>query len=200
MTIGVTGGIGSGKSTVCGFFGTLGAVVIDADKVAHEALDTQAAQAKIADRFGADVVVDGRIDRRELGKRAFVDEDSRRVLTDVVWPEVGRLMGGRVQDCLATDSNRPVVIEVPLLLEWGDPDGLCEKIVVVTAPEAIRVERTVERLSITPEEVQDRARHQMPEDEKVQHADYVIQNDADLATLERRSRATWEQLLNEGKP
>lgn len=191
MTIGVTGSIGSGKSTLCRLFGEWGATVLDADRMAHLALEEPAVQAQIVSRFGQDLVTAGEMDRRELGRRAFGSDENREALTDIVWPAVGRLLKVGVEEA---NSDRPIVIEAPVLLEWGDPDGLCEVVVVVTAPEAIRVARTVERLGISEEEVRERARHQMPEAEKIEHADHVIANDADLDTLRGRARRLWETL------
>ncbi len=195
MTIGVTGSIGSGKSTVCRLFAEWGATVIDADRVAHLALGESDVRARLLERFGEDLLVDGELDRRELGRRAFATDADRVALTDVVWPAVGRLLRAQVE---AAAPDRPIVIEAPVLLEWGDPDGLCESVVVVTAPEPVRIDRTVARLGISEEEVRDRARHQMPEEEKVKHADHVIDNDADLDTLRSRARHLWEVLVETG--
>lgn len=192
MTIGVTGSIGSGKSTVCRLFAEWGAMVIDADRVAHSALEEPDVQSRVVTRFGDDLLNEGRLDRRELGRRAFATDQDRVALTDIVWPAVGRLLRARVDEA---DTNNPIVIEAPVLLEWGDPDGLCEIVVVVTGPEPVRVARTVERLGISPEEVRDRARHQMPEAEKVKHADYVIANDSDLDALRERACRLWRTLI-----
>ena len=195
MTIGVTGSIGSGKSTVCRLFGEWGATVIDADQIAHHALEEQDVQAAIVERFGGDLLAEGRLDRRELGRRAFATDEDRVALTDIVWPAVGRLLKKCAE---SADSDRPIVIEAPVLLEWGDPDGLCEVVVVVTAAEVTRVARTVARLGISEKEVRDRARHQMPEAEKVKHANHVIVNDSDLNTLRERACRLWNTLVDAG--
>jgi dephospho-CoA kinase len=195
MTIGVTGSIGSGKSTVCGLFGEWGATVIDADRIAHSALEESDVQDRVVARFGNDLLDQGQLDRRELGRRAFATDQDRDALTNIVWPAVGRLLKARVAEAGPT---HPVVIEAPVLLEWGDPDGLCEIVVVVTGPELIRVERTAARLGISAEEVRDRDRHQMPEEEKIKHADYVIANDSDLDALRARACNIWRTLVDAG--
>ena len=200
MTAGVTGGIGSGKSTVCAMFGRWGAHVIDADRAAREAVDEPGALGELVERFGRGIVdAAGNLDRRAVGRVAFADDASRQKLTDVVWPRVGRRLKAETESALRTDPKWTVVIEAPLLLEWGDPDGLCETVVVVTAPEAIRIARTMARQGLAEEEVRARMRHQMPEEQKVSAADYVIDNDADLATLEVRARSVWDEMVSARK-
>ncbi len=198
MTIGVTGGIGSGKSTVCELFGRWGAHLIDADRVGHEVLDDPRISELLCEAFGADIVQsDGSLDRRVLGQRAFSSDEMRRQLTDIVWLEIGRRL--RESVAVARDVGQEMlVIEASLLFERGDPEGLYETIVVVTAPEAVRIERTKKRLRISEEEVRSRMRYQMPEDEKIKRADHVIVNDTGTDVLESRSREVWLHLTAEG--
>ena len=92
-----------------------------------------------------------------------------------------------------------LVIEASLLLEKGDPDRLYEAVVVVTAGEDVRVERATARLGITEEEVRDRMRHQMSEEEKIERADHVIVNDGNLPVLERQVRSLWLELSRKSK-
>lgn len=198
MTIGVTGGIGSGKSLVCKLFEQWGAELLDADKVGHEVLTFPEVKADLVEAFGKDILrEDGSIDRRALGAKAFRSDESRVRLTDVVWPAIGKRMGELVEDARSRGVET-LVIEASLLLERGDPEGLYETVVVVTAPEPVRIARTIERDGITEEAVRDRMRHQMPEAEKIKHADHVIVNDVDFDTLEARAREVWAALTGKG--
>ena len=195
MTIGVTGGIGSGKSTVCRLFGGWGAIVLDADREAHDALEDSDVYRALVQAFGSSILDgSGQLLRRELGRVAFADDPGRETLTGIVWPAVGRRLKAGVRKAVDEDRDRPVVIEAPVLLEWGDPDGLCDVVVVVTGSEDLRIERTMENLGLTEEEVRARMRHQMSEEEKVRHADHVIVNDGTLAQLETRAREVWATL------
>ena len=199
MTIGVTGGIGSGKSTVCDLFREWGADYADADKVGHSALEDLSVLAALVTAFGVNIRnPDGTLDRRKLGKRAFANDVSRTKLTNILWPEVGKRL-----EIIAEESRSKgsviLVIEASLLLEKGDPNRLYEAVVVVTAGEDVRVERATARLGITEEEVRDRMRHQMPEEEKIERADHVIVNDGNLVVLERRARSLWLELSRKSK-
>jgi dephospho-CoA kinase len=199
MTIGVTGGIGSGKSTVCDLFREWGADYADADKVGHEALEDESVRSSLIAAFGQDIrSPDGSLNRRELGKRAFASDASRTKLTDIVWPEVGKRLQHIVEESKARGSEI-LVIEASLLLEKGDPEGLYEAVVVVTASEDIRIRRATQRLGITEAEVRDRMRHQIPEEEKIERADHVIVNDGSLEVLERQARSLWLELRRTSK-
>ena len=199
MTIGVTGGIGSGKSTVCDLFREWGGDYADADRVGHSVLEDLSVQAALVTAFGENIRnPDGTLNRRKLGKRAFVNNDSQKRLTNIVWPEVGK----RLRIIAAESRSKGsaiLVIEASLLLEKGDPDRLYDAVVVVTAGEDVRVERASARLGITEEEVRDRMRHQMPEEEKIKRADHVIVNDGNLPVLERQVRSLWLELSRKSK-
>lgn len=199
MTIGVTGGIGSGKSTVCDLFREWGGDYADADRVGHSVLEDLSVQAALVTAFGENIRnPDGTLNRRKLGKRAFVNNDSQKRLTNIVWPEVGK----RLRIIAAESRSKGsaiLVIEASLLLEKGDPDRLYDAVVVVTAGEDVRVERASARLGISEEEVRDRMRHQMPEEEKIKRADHVIVNDGNLPVLERQVRSLWLELSRKSK-
>ncbi len=198
MTVGVTGGIGSGKSTVCGLFERWGARRVDADEVGHSALQDPNVQSKLIDAFGEGILSgDGTLNRKELARLAFASNVSRAWLTDVVWPEVGRRLRSMVADMGKIGSGF-LVIEASVLLEKGDPEGIYESIVVVTAREDIRIKRAMERLGISELDVRSRMEHQMSEAEKAKFADYVIVNDGSLKTLECQARSVWGS-LNKGK-
>ena len=195
MIVGVTGGIGAGKSSVCRVFEAGGALVVDADRVGHETVDDAEVIRELTAAFGADLLDgEGRLIRRELGRRAFISEASRQKLNAIVWPALDRRLRGRVQEALRECPERPVVIDAPLLLEWGRSEGLYDILVVVTAPKEVRMERAAARLGITRTEAEARMAWQLPDEEKARAADYVIVNDGSLGEVEERARAVWQQI------
>ncbi len=194
MTVGVTGGIGAGKSSVCRVFEAGGALVVEADAVGHETAAHPAVLPELMAAFGADITDgEGRLVRRELGQRAFVSEASRQKLNTIVWPALNRRLQALVRKALEERPDRAVVIDAALLVEWG---GLtCDALVVVTAPPEARVARTVSRLGISRAQAQARMASQLPDEEKVRVADYVIVNDGSLKELEAKARAVWTQIV-----
>lgn len=195
MTVGVTGGTGSGKSEVCRVFQAAGARVIDADAVGHETLAEPDVARRLADAFGADILdAEGRVIRRRLGQRSFASEAARKRLTDVVWPRIAAQIRERIARIRAAEPGRTVVLDAPLLIEWDDPKAFCDRLVVVTAPEAVRVRRTAARLGIAEAEVRARMAFQLPDHEKAAHADYVIENTATLPELQAQARCLWRRI------
>ncbi len=199
MTVGVTGGIGAGKSSVCRIFEAEGALVVEADAVGHETVEGPAVLRELVAAFGADILDgEGRLVRRELGRRAFASEASRQQLNRIVWPTLGERLKARVREALLECPDRPVVIDAALLLEWGDPKAVCDALVVVTAPPKMRVARTVSRLGISEAEAEARMASQLSEEEKVRAADYVIVNDGSLEDLEQKAWAVWVRVQARG--
>ena len=195
MTVGVTGGIGAGKSSVCRIFEAEGALVVDADAVGHETVADPDVVRELAAAFGADILdSEGCLVRRELGRRAFASEAGRKQLNAIVWPPLDRRLRRRIREALDACPGRPVVVDAALLVEWGDPKAFCDLLVVVTAPREVRTARTMARLGISETEAGARMASQLPEEEKVRVADYVIVNDASAEELERKARAVWREI------
>ncbi|HVP30764.1 MAG TPA: dephospho-CoA kinase [Myxococcota bacterium] len=200
--IGLTGGIGSGKSTVARLLVELGATVIDADRIVHE-LQAPGAPvlAEIVEAFGREILCpDGSLDRAALGDLVFRDADARARLNRIVHPRVAQEMARREQ--AAREAGAPlVVLDVPLLLEGrraGTGTGArmgFDAIVVVWVPEAVQIERTVARDRCSREEALRRIRAQMPLDEKRALADHVIDNSGSLADTERQVRELYAELV-----
>ena len=144
LVIGLTGGIGSGKSTVARMLAERGAVVLDADAFAREALDKDTPElGKVFERFGSEVVgAEGRLDRRALASIVFADERARRDLEAIVHPYVGK----RIADGIAENSEGDslIVLESPLLIEMGT-NRICDVVIVVTASADTRVARLIAR-------------------------------------------------------
>ena len=195
MTVGVTGGIGAGKSSVCRIFEAEGALVVDADAVGHETVADPDVLRELAAAFGSDILdAEGRLVRRELGRRAFASEAGRKHLNAIVWPPLDRRLRRRIREALDECPGRPVVVDAALLVEWGDSKAFCDLLVVVTAPREVRTARTMARLGISETEAGARMASQLPEEEKVRVADYVIVNDASAEELERKARAVWREI------
>jgi len=194
--IGLTGNIATGKSTVARILADLGALVIDADRVAHATMRPgTAVWEEIRRAFGPDILLpDGRIDRRRLGEIVFRDPGALSLLEQIVHPAVRRVLRRRLQR-LRRGPNPPrvVVIEAIKLLEGG-LRPLCDQVWLVVAPREVQIERLVRTRSLTPEQAAVRIDAQPPVEPKLREADVVIRNDGTLADLERQVREAWAKL------
>jgi dephospho-CoA kinase len=192
LLVGLTGGLGAGKTTVARMLGDRGAVLIDADELARRALEpgTRAYQ-QVCDLFGDEVVgPSGALDRSAIAERVFADEDLRRALESITHPEVFRLLAQEVETLRGTDSV--VVFDVPLLIESGF-HRVVDVVVVVTAPEALQVERVRAR-GMTEEDARARLRAQVDPADREAAADLIIENAGTLEALERRVDEVWAEL------
>lgn len=200
MIVGVTGGIGAGKSTVCAAFEKAGAHVIDADAVGHEILNDPAVIRNLIDAFGPEILdADGRVMRRAVGKRAFASKEGREKLDAAVWRPLRQALLDKIRAALDRKPERLVVVDAALLVERGDPKAWIDVLVVVTAPEPVRIKRTMARLGISKAEVKARMAAQLPESNKVAVADFVVVNDATAEACRRRARCVWKQLQSEDR-
>jgi dephospho-CoA kinase len=200
--IGLSGGIGSGKSTVARMFEALGATVIDADAIVHE-LQAPGAPLleEIAEAFGAHVITDeGSLDRDAVGDIVFRDETARKRLNDLVHPKVGAEFARRVE--AARSARAPLlVLDIPLLFEGrragtGTSAAMSfDATVLVFTDEETQIARQMQRDGCSREEAVRRVRAQMPLLEKRELADHVIENEGDLVETERQVRALFERLL-----
>ena len=190
MILGLTGGIASGKSTVSAFFSQWGDRVLDGDKLAREALEPDTAcYTDTVAAFGPKILnPDGTVNRKALGKLVFAGEADRRTLNGIVHPYVL----SRLQE-LSRGAGGLVVWDVPLLFETGW-DAFVDKTLVVTAGEALRIRRIRERDGVSHEQARLRIKAQLPEEEKVRRADYVIHNDGTLEELEKQARKVYDTL------
>jgi dephospho-CoA kinase len=173
--IGLTGGAGSGKSTVGAILGERGAEVLDADDAAHAAYEPGSPGfADVVREFGPEFVSDGRIDRARLGELVFNDKDARLRLNAIVHPLVREWMAARTAE--AAERGAGVVVqEVPLLFENG-LERLYSSVVLVYVPESIQLERLVEGRGLTEERARAIIATQMPIEEKRRRAQHVIDN------------------------
>jgi len=194
VVIGVTGNIGSGKSTVCRILARLGARVIDADRLAHEAYKPQSQTwHELVDIFGEDIVrPDGKIDRQRLGQIVFSDPDALAQLNRAVHPEAYRLAQERIAD-YRSEGAKAVALEATLLIEAGWQD-LVDEVWLVVAPEAAVLQRLGSQEGTSQHQILARLRSQMPAEEKVQHANKIIYNDGSPAQLRSRVTELWRNL------
>lgn len=193
LLVGLTGGIGSGKSTVARMLADRGAAVFDADELARRAVDPGTpGQVALAERFGPDVLTpDGSIDREELARRVFQDDEARRDLEAIVHPEVFRLLSEGLDPFRETD--RVAVFDAPLIVEAGFDEAV-DVLVVVTARLDARISRIVAEGRLSEQEAQARIATQAPDEEKERLADFVIRNDGDLGDLEQAVEGVWREL------
>jgi dephospho-CoA kinase len=186
--VGLTGGIGSGKSTVAARLAELGAVVIDADRIAREVVEpgTSVLAALVASFGGGILADDGSLDRAALATFAFADPARRAELERITHPAIADRITARLDElraALADDAL--VVLDHPLLIETGQVDSL-DALVVVLAPEDARVGRVVEARGLDPEDVRARMRAQTDDAQRRRLATHVLDNDGDVDTLRRR--------------
>jgi dephospho-CoA kinase len=201
--IGLTGGIGSGKSTVSGFLRELGATVIDVDKVWHEALkpDTEIGEGVVA-AFGKEIVTPkGDIDRQRLGEIVFNNPQALARLNNIMHPWMYKTVRTRLEE-YRQQGVGVVVLEAPLLidihrfLKAGEPSlsDETDEVWVTVAPDSTVLQRMKEKRGLSQEETLARIRSQLPSEERIKHADVVIDTDCSLEELKQRVRALWDKL------
>jgi dephospho-CoA kinase len=189
--IGLTGGIGSGKSTVAAMLAELGADVIDTDKVGHDAYrpGTDGFR-QVTEAFGPDIVAaDGTIDRRALAAKVFSDPEALRRLNAIVHPLIGLAVRDWLTRAQQAPVRTPIVVEAPVLMEagWRFFD---EVWVVIVKPETAVARVTASR-AMTADEVRGRIAAQMSNTERVRRADRVIENDGTLDALREQVGLAW---------
>ena len=192
MRVGLTGGVGSGKSTVAGLLAELGAVVIDADRLAREVVARGTpGLAAVVEEFGEELLTpEGDLDRPAMGALVFGDDERRRALEAIVHPLVferyAELEG-------ATGPDDVVVHDIPLLVESGRAEEF-EAVLVVDVPDEVRIERMVRDRDWTREDAESRIAAQAGREERLAVATHVIDNAGTREQLRERVRAVWAQL------
>ena len=178
--VGLTGGIGAGKSEALAALSRLGAATISTDRVVHDLYEDPAVRDAVVDRWGPSVVVEGRVDRRAVARFAFASDEERRWLEALLWP----LVGERVAAWRAAESSKePValVVETPLLFEAG-LEGNYDATIAIVADEAVRAARAGARGH---EALDERTARQLPQAEKASRATYAVENSGSLRELEQ---------------
>ncbi|HET6509238.1 MAG TPA: dephospho-CoA kinase [Baekduia sp.] len=180
--VGLTGGLGSGKSTALAALARLGAATISSDAVVHELYGSQRVLDAIRERWGDDVIApDGGADRGAIARHVFSAPAEREWLEQMLWPLVGeRIWAFRVEQESADPAPKATVVETPLLFEAG-MDGIYDATIAVVADESVRAARAAARGH---EAVDERAARQLSQDEKAQRATFTVRNDGTEADLE----------------
>jgi dephospho-CoA kinase len=190
--VGLTGGMGAGKSTALATLERLGAAVLSTDAVVHDlyAHDAGLRDAVLA-RWGAEVAPDGVVDRAAIARHAFAQESERRWLEGLLWPLVGQRVAAWLEQARAQRPAPPAaVVEVPLLFEAG-VDGLYDATIAVVAEERLRVARAAGRGHALADE---RTARQLSQDEKARRATFTVRNDGDLSELEENLSGILDKL------
>jgi dephospho-CoA kinase len=196
ITIGLTGGIGSGKSTAAKILAELGAPAIDADKVGHEIYRPGTpAYRKLIDAFGEGILAPDRtIDRRKLGPIVFADPAALKRLNAIVHPKMFARMGEMVAAMRRGGETRPIVIEAAILIE-ANWQPLFDEIWLVTAARERVIERVERDRGLKPEQTEARIRAQLSDEERRKYATSVIRNDGTLEELRAAVTRLWQDAL-----
>jgi dephospho-CoA kinase len=189
--VGLTGGMGSGKSTALAALGRLGAEVISSDAVVHELYEGGQLRDAVVARFGAEVAPGGVVDRAAVARRAFATDQDRKWLEGRVWPLVGARVAAWLEQA-RTKQPAPAaaIVEVPLLFEAG-LEQMYDATIAVISDESVRQQRAAVRGHAA---VDERAARQLSQDEKAQRATFVVRNDGTEADLERELSAVLGKL------
>ena len=196
ITIGLTGGIGSGKSTAAKILGELGAPAIDADKVGHEIYQPGGpAYQELIDAFGEGILApDHTIDRRKLGPIVFADPAALKRLNAIVHPKMFTRMGEMVAAMRQRGETRPIVVEAAILIE-ANWQPLFDEIWLVTASREHVIERVERDRGLKPEQTEARIRAQLTDEERRKFATSVIHNDGTLEDLRAAVTQLWREAL-----
>ena len=191
--VGLTGGIGAGKSEALAALGRLGAATISADKVVHDLYDDPEVRAAVVARWGEEVAPDGRVDRSAVARVAFATDEDRAWLEGMIWPKVGE----RIAEWRAMESQRrpaplALVVETPLLFEAGLESNYDATIAIV-ADEAVRASRAGARGHAALDE---RTARQLTQAEKAERATYAVENSGTLRELEQELSEVLAKLLS----
>ncbi len=193
--IGLTGGIGSGKSTVAQFLAELGVVIVDLDKVGHEVLRSEGAvRERIVSEFGENILTDGGdIDRARLGRLVFNSPEALSRLNRIVHPVIDSMVNSKIKE-YRREGVAVVVLEAAAMLE-ADRASQVDELWVTVAPEATVLKRLAERVGYSEEESKARIHSQISSEERLKQADVVIDTDCTLDELETRVVVEWQKLM-----
>lgn len=180
--VGLTGGIGAGKSEALKALERLGAATISADQVVHDLYDDPEVRAAVVARWGPEVAPDGRVDRAAVARRAFAEPSEREWLEQLIWPKVGeRVAEWRAVESQRDPAPRALVVETPLLFEAGLESNYDATIAIV-ADERVRAERARARGH---EALDERTARQLTQEQKAQRATFAVENSGSLRELEQ---------------
>ena len=184
LKVGLTGGLGSGKSTASKFFNSLGAFILDADNAAKKLIESsKKVKNELIKEFGTDIMdANSNVDKKKLARIAFQDEDHQQRLNYVVHPHIHNAIDKSFNEILDQNNHELFIVDAALIYESGY-DAHLDYVIVVTAQLKHRMERALNRNTLTREEILKRIEFQWPEQDKTSLADFVIHNDGTEAEL-----------------
>ena len=193
--IGLTGGIGTGKSTVSAYFQELGACIVDADEISRHALDIgTACYRQAAEAFGREILLpSGAINRGALAGIVFAAEEKRLLLNSIIHPFVRKTIYAET-DRAEKAGKKLAVWDIPLLFEGGY-ETECDRVIVVTCPLPVRLERLYKRSGMDEKEAMARINAQMSETERCSRADFILNNGGTLQELREQAGAVYRRIL-----
>ena len=184
LKVGLTGGLGSGKSTASKFFNSLGAFILDADNAAKKLIESsKKVKNELIKEFGTDIMdANSNVDKKKLARIAFQDEDHQQRLNYVVHPHIHNAIDKSFNEILDQNNHKLFIVDAALIYESGY-DAHLDYVIVVTAQLKHRMERALNRNTLTRDEILKRIEFQWPEEDKTSLADFVIHNDGTEAEL-----------------
>ena len=196
LKVGLTGGIGSGKSEVSKFFHKWGSFIFDADKEAKNIIDkNETAQQEIIKEFGSDVInINNKIDKQKLARVAFQDEFHQLNLNSIIHPYVFKKIDETFDKIKLDNKHKIFVVDAALIYESG-ADTHMDYVIVVTSLLRFRTERVMSRQNITRDDFMKRVALQWSDGDKEHLADFIIQNNSDLKNLEKESKNIFKSLF-----
>lgn len=190
--IGITGGLGSGKTVIAGYFKNSGSKVIDADKVTHAVLLNKGIKEEIVATFGKGVLKNGRVNRKKLAKIVFNNKGNLKKLCSIVHPPILK----RIRNIITNSKKKIIVIDGPLLIESGLHREM-DKIIVVSINKKDQIGRCI-KLGYSKEEALKRIKAQMPLRQKLRYADFIIDNNGSKLEAKRQVAQIWRKLNENG--
>ncbi len=194
--IGVTGGVGSGKTLVAQYFASWGAALVSGDEIGRLVLDhSPTVRRRLAKVFGPDILKGDQVRRDILAERAFANNDSVLKLNSIVHPPLIRELNKQVAHLRRAGEYPAVVIDAALLAEWGGARIHWDALVAVWAPMRLRM-KWMRKRGWSDREIRARIRRQMPWTERRKLADFIVKNDSSLTVLKRRARHCWGKIVS----
>jgi len=192
LKVGLTGSIGTGKSTVLKIFKDLGAYVIDADEIVHSLYKRKDIQEKVKSEFGDVFNEDNSLNRKKVAEIIFNNPEKKKILESIIHPEVRKEINNKIRDIENKDKNAIVIVEIPLLIETGQYKEY-DTVVVVYSPKNLQLDRLLKK-GLSKEEALKRINSQMDIEEKLKYADFVINNSSSIEDLKKEVIKTFNNL------
>lgn len=195
LIVGLTGGVASGKTAISQVLKAEGAYIIDADQIARELVQPQKpAWSELIGAFGKEILQeDGSIHRKKLADKVFADPKKRKLLNQILHPRIKEEMDRRTKEIGQKDPQAIVVIDAPLIIELGNQRDM-DKLIVVASTQTQQIKRLKERDGVSPEAALRIISSQMPVEEKIKLADYVIRNEGSIEEAKKRAKEVFKEL------